>query len=796
MPVWVAWVDSDSVAFDPSIHAGSTVDDPANFSVSINQIADGFASATIIYKRPTTGIGAILRPPSAAQALTVPWALISWADVGNTPQLIFRGKLRQVPIGVARGKATIELTGECYSFADHTETITLHALLTTSLTYALSSPDAVTGVTYQGNPLDPSYYVVDFQANGIARTGLWTSAFVLPDGAEVVVSYQGVNSPKAKQVAQLRTLLPTLSAPYSPQFDPLCYDPKQVLDPYTLDPNEAIAAITSSWLWDLDLNCSLTDWFSGDIINLGTNYAIPEISMTQPSLDWVTVRAHNQWTQRAFGYSDLTVWMGLEFGMADGYQASSFTPEALSANWPRVGAFGGNTGWSVVYSKFEHSGDTNVPVGLPTYTEEQVESPDGGLVNLRHTSVTTMKLSSFDTYLVASFDYKQPRAEILSVVVPQTVQTAMATGRTQIIEVTLDDPTIDRLTPLWSAYTSYNQGDKIFYNGVRQICQVTHVSGQNFATLCYLDQYHTILATAGDQFVKGLTLYWIVDFDVDITLWAIDQTGNASPMGTTLLPNFLDIANPDADPTKSNSALQLRAANLIEHLALRGRKALAASLRGMTVTVRCRWEDMWSVTLGNQVQLGDTQSIPGGCVGKVIEFAKEWNVSPGSRSVTVKIAVMAGTGGSPPSPSAGTGSWATAGLLAPELQETFGQTFSISGDLVWGYAGRNDYLVNYVNVATLGNIVTPGDKPNGGQAFGAADINITGTPDEQFAAVLAYTRDYGINPNNITTALGQNQTRMRIQMPNISTQNIPPRILTAVCKPWQAPKQIDLAAEA
>ena len=100
MPLYLAWVADFWTPFDVVTHA--VIDDDM-ISAEISHAEGEFALASLRYKNPGVGLLKSDRPKIA---------LISWADNDDVPQLIFRGRIVGVPLGLRGAEIEIELSAE------------------------------------------------------------------------------------------------------------------------------------------------------------------------------------------------------------------------------------------------------------------------------------------------------------------------------------------------------------------------------------------------------------------------------------------------------------------------------------------------------------------------------------------------------------------------------------------------------------------------------------------------------------------------------------------------------------
>lgn len=108
-PYYFAWVDPDE-EFDPEVH--NRFDEPI-LSISVDHQEGSLPALTISLKNPRVGL---LNPDRKF------WALLS-VDVGDGPQLVFRGRLVGIPSDLHKEGVAIEFTARANDYTDQKQAL-------------------------------------------------------------------------------------------------------------------------------------------------------------------------------------------------------------------------------------------------------------------------------------------------------------------------------------------------------------------------------------------------------------------------------------------------------------------------------------------------------------------------------------------------------------------------------------------------------------------------------------------------------------------------------------------------
>ncbi|WP_313194884.1 hypothetical protein [Shinella zoogloeoides] len=104
--IYNAWVPAIDTVFDPVLHARTEL---IATSYKLDHEEGGVARLTITCKNPGIGILAPGRDP---------YMLVSWADEGETPRLIFRGVANSMPANLAEALITLEFLAQPDDFEE------------------------------------------------------------------------------------------------------------------------------------------------------------------------------------------------------------------------------------------------------------------------------------------------------------------------------------------------------------------------------------------------------------------------------------------------------------------------------------------------------------------------------------------------------------------------------------------------------------------------------------------------------------------------------------------------------
>ncbi|QCL83342.1 hypothetical protein CFBP5875_01370 [Agrobacterium pusense] len=221
-----------------------------------------------------------------------------------------------------------------------------------------------------------------------------------------------------------------------------------------------------------------------------------------------------------------------------------------------------------------------------------------------------------------SYDYRQPRREILKVTATADVQDVRAFGyeEEELDDIGLNSLTEDSTTPMWEEDTDYLVGDKVIFYDQAWVCQVAHNSGDDFQDLLaeWLDYPESL--------IKPYMYRWV-------------RTRKDIALHDEMAFSFFETD---------------RGRQVAEHGLLRVRAYLRRRLRALTVTFRARWEDLYDITLRDGVRI-EHHFFPAGWVrGKVISYSKVWTAEGMVRYVDVTLGVSVANGVSGTVPDGGT----------------------------------------------------------------------------------------------------------------------------------------------
>lgn len=526
-----------------------------------------------------------------------------------------------------------------------------------------------------------------------------------------------------------------------PYFDPLFVDDLAGdLTPYIAEGYGAV----HDW-HPVNHDVQLVDEIDGDgtsHIDLGTpvgdfdgHFRGIRFGLREPPLSSVDVVLTAEWEQRSTGRCDIgpairaahpNIW----------YAFSTYAPDQMESALPRSGqSIGADSGWTVEFADIKRaSGYDLITTGRRTYGDE-VYGPTDAILRLRR--------YRFDVgQVLARWDYSQSRRDVARFSVSQSIQ---GSGRKETIELNLQDPTVDRLTPLWIPDTEYAEGDTVIYGGRCYECQTDHTSPNQFGEDGYIDPS------------------WV-------TLWQI-KPSDQSALGRS-----------DRDDLLGTE----RGRQIIEHAILVARSKMRDSLRRVEISFSAPMAMMRGVSTRHTVRLVDPKLPAGEATGKVSSFTIHGDFQ-GGEWVDCTILCSIGLGDAGAVASDGVGAWAEDGIVDGGIQQMTGGEHSAVGGIV--YSVDSPTPVRRVYVPNLGN-----------HAYSVVKSEMRNGPDvQQMAAksvLFSHVGSLELMASAISEAIGRNPTTLEIQMRSLAAEDTIERNVTVTVANLATPIGINLEAEA
>lgn len=418
------------------------------------------------------------------------------------------------------------------------------------------------------------------------------------------------------------------------------------------------------------------------LIDIGPHFVRESLqpSLGAPPVRKATMRFVAEWTQQASGEVDIA-WR-VNWGGNDG----RLTLTDVSS----IGESGDldNSGWSVgeVQQAYPNAMETNRQFydgryEVVLHQNFAGKDPAGNDIynNYVRTRYGTKPLAMWRYKALTfpmSYDFSQPRREIIEVTATADVQDINAFGwkEEDLEDIGLNSLIEDSTTPVWEEGFNYKVGDKVIYRNRAFLCQQDHTSTAQFQDL--LPEFEDYPESLQKPFMRR----WVLT-DKDVAL---------------------------KDAMAASFAESDRGRQIAEHGLLRVRAFLRRRMRALTVSFRGTWEDLHDITLrdGCRIEHPFFDNVGGSVTGKVIAYSKVWTGEGRVRYVDVTIGVSVANGIPGTLTPGGTGyseafdvgySWADSTGVVYELGD---MSYQLGGERV--SQPVNPRLLKYASYACVG----------------------------------------------------------------------------------------------
>lgn len=364
---------------------------------------------------------------------------------------------------------------------------------------------------------------------------------------------------------------------------------------------------------------SLSDVIEGDrVVDIGADHWWDRFDwqLTEPPVASARIRARVPWTQRAHGTVNVGPRLGelrtlayadppVEFvNLSPGWEivedrvAVAVEPLPVSADPLPTGSRQVDS-----YDVYEFVRWEPRPGSTTEYRAVYRKAADGHFdrEGLYVALMRETKLRFEDVWL--SYDYEQPREEIVEVLVSVGVQPVLGTvGVHDLGEVSCEDPTLDLETPVWFPGRETAQGEHVQMNGKRYVATATNANASFY--------FYTV--------INGRL--------VSVTTPDFEEAPWIAPLGQKGAATFLDTP---------------RGEKLVEHLVRRARAFLRMRLRAIRIGLSMPWHVADGITLRDVVRA--FHPALGTFEGKVVQIRRTWDGDAG-RTAQVVIACALGDG--------------------------------------------------------------------------------------------------------------------------------------------------------
>lgn len=552
---------------------------------------------------------------------------------------------------------------------------------------------------------------------------------------------------------RLAAICSTLKA--APHWDPLFVD-----ESGEDDPSETLDARPSHFHWDRATHeVTLSDVLVGEeLLDLGGEFFRDSlsVSLTEPPISRLDVTLKCEWEQKAEGLCD--IGPRLRSVLSDSFfNVRTYTPGDFEQNLPRKGMSLGASGWEV------HSADiSRYTTGVKTIGSYSFTSY-GGMTPAYHVYRCALGWTSYHIGQVQlRYDYSQKRTETARFTLTQDHQPLVSElGRSETLELTLQDITKDGATPLWEPDTAYAAGDVVRYGARTFVCTKSHTSGDHFRTWQFYEG--EVDPDEGGGFDNGWRETWR------------RKVEDASALGRPDRDRFLDTD---------------RGLKVIEHAILVGRARMRASLRAIEIGFTGRWDELADITLRHSVRIVDRR-LPGGeATGKVVRYSMSI-AGDQAPTVSVTIGVAVGTAGSAPMADDGLGDFVEDGYAEAGWQSAAGAEAAGADGIVYSISAPDPIRRVHTSDLSRHSYAVTRCELHGG--IGWQEQEARWEFDRQFGMGAAMDAEaYAGVAGAINDRISDVPTRFVLQMRSLAAEDSLNREIAVSVKPMATPKGIDL----
>jgi len=514
------------------------------------------------------------------------------------------------------------------------------------------------------------------------------------------------------------------------------------------DPVEVLEARSALFHWDRRTGAlTVSDYLVGEeFLDLDQDWFEDSLrpSLTSPPLTAVNVVLKAEWEQRSTGRVDIAPILRAK--LSDQFwDAATYTPQDFENCLPKPGdSIGSGSGWTIERVKVVRKGRRFKAVDY--YVSGQ--TPQGVPIP-RFLRMARHQYDIDD--VIAKWEYSQKRREKAKFTVEQGCQPLLSeAGRTETLELSLQDVSKDRTTPVWIPGTAYSVGNIVMYGSRPWRCVTAHAA----------ETFQPVLYDLGAG--------------TSVTRWTREPE-DSSAIGRADRDAFLDTA---------------RGKQAVEHAILLAQAKLRASLRAVELTVEGRWNELAEIDLRHSVRIAGP-GIPGGeATGKLIRY--EMSTSGDAEPVvSITIGCAVGTGGTAAVPVSGFG-WVEDGFVDPAAVSTDGESEAVPG-VVYSISGPQP-----VRRVRLSSLIQPSYAVTRCRAYGTASEQEGaartafrwGPSESDKAGGLTYDQAAS---SAVEAALSETPTRLSLEMRSLAGEDSLDRELAVTVKPiLDTPKGIDL----
>lgn len=185
-----------------------------------------------------------------------------------------------------------------------------------------------------------------------------------------------------------------------------------------------------------------------------------------------------EWEQRVSGTIDLGIAIKNSFP-AD--KVCTLDPVGFEARWPKAGTLiGGESGYAIIHSGLRQRA---AGAGDKAFTDQITTSAKAYQTSTGAPGTAKLKRHYYtNPTLIASYGVAQRRVETAKIILETAVVEDEDDEQIEdiVIDVRLQDVTVDPLTPLWTPGTHYAVNSVVKFKGWSYKCLEAHVSSGNF----------------------------------------------------------------------------------------------------------------------------------------------------------------------------------------------------------------------------------------------------------------------------------------------------------------------------